>query len=296
MTLVQDFAYFKPGKLAKALALKTEYGSRGRFLAGGTDLINNLADEVVSPEAVIDLKGIADLKRLEFSRGRLRIGALVTFSDLIGSATVKRRFPLLWEAAGEVASISVRNRATLVGNLCSCVPCLDSGPPLVLYEATVEIAGSEVAREMSIFDFLQGPRKTALQPEEMVTAVTFPDLPRERGESFVKLKRYRGEDLAQASVGVIALPGNRYRVAFGSVNPVPVRAAAIEAVLKGGSLTPKRMEAALDLVAKVVAPLTDIRASREYRLHMCRVMLERALKAADERRRGRGPKYGTSLI
>ncbi len=296
MALTQTFEYLKPAKLAEALALKAEFGARARFLAGGTDLVNNLDDGTVSPELIIDLKGIGELGNLKAANKRLRIGALVTFSDLLESAAVKKKFPLLWEAAGEVASVSIRNRATMVGNLCSCVPCLDSGPPLLLYEAAVILAGPGGSREISIVDFLQGPRRTALNPDEAVTGVSLPEVPGKHSAAFVKLKRYRGEDLAQASVGVIALPENRWRVAFGSVNPTPIRAGKIEKLLQGKVLSPQRISEAVKLVKETVAPLTDVRAGREYRLHMCEVMLERALKAAGARLAGKGPAYGTSLI
>lgn len=296
MALTQTFEYLKPAKLAEALALKAEFGPRARFLAGGTDLVNNLDDETVDPELIIDLKGIGELGGLESADKRLRIGALATFSELLESAAVKKKFPLLWEAAGEVASVSVRNRATMVGNLCSCVPCLDSGPPLLLYEASVALAGPGGNREIPIADFLRGPRRTALNPDEAVTGVSLPEVPGKHGAAFIKLKRYRGEDLAQASVGVIALPGNRWRVAFGSVNPTPIRAAKIEKTLQGKVLSPQRISEAVKLVKETVAPLTDVRAGREYRLHMCEVMLERALKAAAARLAGKGPAYGTSLI
>ncbi len=296
MALIQDFDYVKPARLSEALAVKAEFGSRAVFLAGGTDLINNLDDEVVDPEMVIDLKGISDLARVNLSGGRFFIGALTTFSDLLASATVKRRYPALWEAAGEVASISVRNRATVVGNLCSCVPCLDSAPPLMIYEALVAISGASGKRTIPLNEFVLGPRRTALADDEVVVGVVIPELPAKRGESFVKLKRYRGEDLAQASVAVMAHGANRFRISFGSVNPAPIRAAKIEKILNGKALTPQRLAAAVRLVKEEVAPLTDVRAGKEYRLHMCEVMLRRALEAAVSRLKGKGPAYGTHLI
>ena len=296
MTISHEFEYFKPESLAEALELKEKYGARASLLAGGTDLINNLDDEVVSPEAVIDLKGIKELARLDTSGSRLVIGALATFSDLLESPVVKKGYPLLWEAAGEVASVSIRNRATMVGNLCSCVPCLDSGPPLVIYEALVILNGTKGKRTIPIFDFVQGPRRTTLRDDEIAVGVVIPELPAKRGEGFVKLKRYKGEDLAQASVGVMAVAGGEFRVAFGSVAPVPVRARSIEKLLKGKKLSPGLIAEAQKLVANEIAPISDVRAGKEYRLHMCRVMLERALNASASRLQGDGPKYGTSLI
>jgi len=111
-----------------------------------------------------------------------------------------------------------------------------------------------------------------------------------------KQRRYEGEDLAQASVTVLALAGNSYRVSFGSVAPWPVRARKIEALLEGQELSESLIQQAARLMPEEIAPITDIRSTKEYRMHMCRVMLERGLKAAVARLGGAGPEYGTSLI
>jgi CO/xanthine dehydrogenase FAD-binding subunit len=296
MALALEFEYFKPKNLDGAIRLKAEYGKRGRFLAGGTDLVNNLDDEVISPEAVIDLKGIRELKELRFRNGRLWLGTLVTFSELLESPVVKRRFPLIWEAASVVASVSIRNRATAGGNVCSGVPSMDIGPALLVYEATAVIRGSRGKRNVPISEVLAGPKKTSLEEDEILVGFSLPLPAKKHGASYVKLMRYRGEDLAQAGVAVLALPGNRYRVAFGAVGPVPARAAGIEKLLRGKKLTAERIARAKKLVKSEVAPITDIRATKEYRLHLCEVMLERALRAAGERLNGKGPKLGTGLI
>ena len=296
MALALEFEYFKPKKLDQAIALKAGYGKRGQFLAGGTDLINNLDAEVIFPEAVIDLKGIKELNELRYMNGRLWLGALVTFTELLESAVVKRRFPLLWEAASEVASVSIRNRATVVGNICSGVPSMDLGPALLVYEATAVIRGSRGKRDVPISEVFAGPKKTSLADDELIVGLSLPEPAKKHGVSYVKMKRYRGEDLAQAGVAVMALPRNHYRVAFGAVGPVPARAGRIEKLLKGKKFTAERLAKAKKLVPQEVAPITDIRATKEYRLHMCEVMLDRALRAAVERLNGKGPKLGTRLI
>jgi carbon-monoxide dehydrogenase medium subunit len=113
---------------------------------------------------------------------------------------------------------------------------------------------------------------------------------------FVKLRRYEGEDLAQASVVVLALAGHDYRIAFGAVAPRPIRAGKIESLLAGKPLSDSLIREAVRLLPEVIAPITDIRASREYRAHMVGVMLDRGLRAAVARLAGAGPEYGTSLI
>jgi CO/xanthine dehydrogenase FAD-binding subunit len=293
--IINEFAYFKPATIAQTLKLLAKY-ERSALLAGGTDLLNLLKDGSLQPEAVIDIKGLAALRKITFAKGRLRIGALVTFSELIESKTVKRHFPVIVETARTVGSTGIRNRATMAGNMCSAVPCLDSGPLLLAYDATVAVVGAAVKREIPIAEWFVGPRKTALKPGEMVSGITVPLPETKHAGCFIKLGRYAGEDLAQASVLVMALAGNRFRIAFGSVGPVPSRADRIEALLNGKELNPRLMDEAKYLVAGQISPITDLRATSEYRLHMCRVMLERALLASVERLAGRGLCCGEKLL
>lgn len=295
MPILSEFAYFRPATLAQALKLLARH-KRPAVLAGGTDLLNLLKEGGADPDALIDIKGIGALAGVSFARGRLRIGALATFAELLESREVERRFPLVAETARAVGSPGVRNRATLAGNICSAVPCLDSGPLLLAYDAVVSTAGPAGKREIPIAKWFRAPRRTALRRGELVVAVTLP-LPKEKHAGcFVKLGRYAGEDLAQASVLAMALEGGRFRVAFGSVAPVPLRAPRIEALLSSRPLDDRLIAEAQRLVAAAIAPISDLRATREYRLHMCRVMLERALRAAASRLAGLGPRYGEKLI
>lgn len=296
MAIAHQFEYVKPPTLREAVRLLARYGTRARALAGGTDLVGLISDGMIAPEAVVDLKGIPGLDRIEFKSGVLSIGALVTFSDLRDSQIVARKFPVIREMTGWVASVGIRNRATMVGNLCSAVPCCDSGAVLLVYDAAVLVAGPAGKRKVPLREWFLGPRKTVLKRGEIATGVTV-TLPKQKhGACFVKLRRYEGEDLAQASVTVLALAGNRYRISFGSVAPRPIAAERIEALLEGQALSEDLIQQAVRLVPEEITPITDIRATKEYRLHMVGVMLERGLRAAVARLAGKGPDYGTSLI
>jgi CO/xanthine dehydrogenase FAD-binding subunit len=296
MAIAHEFDYLKPPTLRQAVKLLARYGSRGRALAGGTDLVGLISEGMVAPEAVVDIKGIPGLDRIEFKGGVLSIGALVTFSDLRESAVIARKFPVIREMTGWVASVGIRNRATMLGNLCSAVPCCDSGAVLLVYDAAVRITGPGGKRKVPLREWFLGPRKTVLKRGELATAVTVPLPKQKHGACFVKLRRYEGEDLAQASVTVLALAGDRYRISFGAVAPRPVPAERIEALLEGQPLSEDLIQRAVRLVPEEIAPITDIRATKEYRAHMVSVMLERGLRAAVARCEGAGPEYGTSLI
>ncbi len=296
MSITHQFDYVKARSTDEALQALSLHGRGASVLAGGTDLIGWLRDDLVTPSLLVDIKDIPELGQLEVQGDRLLVGALVTFNRLLELAPVQQRFPVLQEVARAVASCGLRNRATLVGNICSAVPCCDGGPVLLACDAVVAVAGPAGRRQIPIGQWFLGPRRTALEPNELVLGLEIPLPPQPHGGCYVKLGRYRGEDLAQASVLALALPGPEYRVAFGAVAPTPVRGTRVEQLLRGRALDDEVIGQACRLALSEIAPITDIRASREYRSHMIQVMLGRALRAAADRLSGVGPPYGQSLL
>lgn len=291
-----EFEYYKPKDFGELSELLLQYKTKAKILSGGTDLIVRIKDGFEFPEIVVDIKSISELKELKFDGKNLFIGATVTFNELIESDVVKEKFPLLWEAAKSVASTGIRNRATLAGNICSAVPSLDSGPALLVYEAEVILKSKNGERKVNINEFFLGPRKTVLKEDEFVYGVNVPLPQKKNGGSYVKLGRYNGEDLAQVGIGILILEGNEYRIAHCAVGPVAARAKKIEQLLNGKPLDDSLIEEAKKLIEQEISPITDIRATKEYRIHMAKVMLERGLKAAVNRMNGKGPDYGEKLI
>ncbi|HOK18412.1 MAG TPA: xanthine dehydrogenase family protein subunit M [Caldisericia bacterium] len=291
-----EFEYYKPKDFSELTELLLQYKTKAKILSGGTDLVVRIKDGFEFPEIVVDIKSIPELKELKFDGKNLFIGATVTFNELIESDIVKENFPLLWEAAKNVASTGIRNRATLAGNICSAVPSLDSGPALLVYEAEVILKNKEGERKVNINEFFLGPRKTVLKEDEFVYGVNVPLPQKKNGGSYVKLGRYNGEDLAQVGIGILVLEGNEYRIAHCAVGPVSARAKKIEQLLNGKPLNDSLIEEAKKLIEEEISPITDIRATKEYRIHMAKVMLERGLKAAVNRMNGKGPDYGEKLI
>lgn len=296
MPIAHEFEYVKPATLEDAVAILAERGEGARVLAGGTDVVAQLRDDVITPEVVVDIKGIPGLADIRIVGERLFIGPLVTFTDLIESGLIRENFPLLYEMAVNVASKGVRNRATVVGNICSAVPSCDAGPVLLVHDARVLILGPEGERSVPIDEWFTGPRKTDLKHGELVVGLELSCAARACAGSYVKLRRYRGEDLAQASVAVLVSPGHEYRVAFGAVGPRPARARKLEAAIKGKEPSDEMLAIARKAIARETSPITDIRATAEYRAHMLEVMLERGIRAAVARLNGSGPEYGTSHI
>ncbi len=280
MPISHQFDYKKVKTAEEAVVLLAKYGDKAKILAGGTDLTVQIKEDFATPELVIDIKEISELNKIEFSDGILKMGAGVTFSDIEESVIIKEKFYVLWEAALTVASISVRNRATVAGNICSAVPSLDSAPALMVFDAEIKVKSSKGERTIPIKEWFVAPKRTALKSDEMLVSISM-KLPEEKTAScYKKLGRYKGEDLAQVGVGVVVSENKEYRISFCAVGPVPVRATKIENFLKGKDLTEKIIEDAREIVEQEISPITDIRASKEYRMQMAKVMLEKALNDA----------------
>lgn len=277
MTIAHEFEYHRPSTVAQALSTVNQYKGKAAVLAGGTDLVNWLKEDFVEPAALIDIKRIPDFGKLEFSADKVSIGAAVTFNQLISSPKIKELFPLIVEQSRVVACHSVRNRATMVGNICSGVPCCDSGPVLQVYNANICLESENGNRAVPATEWFIGPKKTARKPEEIVTHIEIPIPSKKNAGCYVKLGRYKGEDLAQASVALLAFDDGELRVSFGAVGPTPIRSKELEDFLKGCEPTDSLWTELNKLVEKTIAPISDLRATKEYRLHMTQVMLKRGL-------------------
>jgi carbon-monoxide dehydrogenase medium subunit len=294
LVIAHEFDYRRPASLEEAIGIMSEYPGSAQILAGGTDLVAWLRDDAVAPDVLVDIKDVPGLRDITVGDDALSIGSLVTFTELIESDLVREHAPLLVEMAETVASTGIRNRATMVGNICSAVPSCDAGPVLLAYEATVHLAGPAGERSVDINDWFVGIRDTALTDDEVVTRVGIKL--RQHGGVYVKLMRYAGEDLAQAAVGAVVYPENEYRVAFGAVAPTPFRSTRIEDALRGKPLDEELVAEVVAMVSDEISPITDMRASAEYRTRMTEVMLERGLWEASARFAGTGSDYGVRLI
>ncbi len=296
MPITIEFEYVKPKDMEEVLHVFSLYREKARALAGGTDLVVHLKENLARPEVVVDIKALRELAGFTLRDGTLRLGALVTFSDLIASPLIKSKFPLLWEASLTVASTGVRNRATVAGNICSAVPSADSAPVLAVYEAEVLTRSVKGERRIPLSEWFTGPKKTALLPEEIVTAIELKLPEKKHAGCYMKLSRYEGEDLAQGGIAVLVFSDNIYRLAVCALGPKPSRCPKTEAVLNGNKLGEKLVHKAKETILQEVSPISDIRSSKEYRLHMTQIMLGRALETAVARLFSKGPKYGTENI
>ena len=278
------FEYLRPKTLDEALSLLKQHGEAARLLAGGTDLIPQLKGrEMTIPRYVIDLKGIPGLTTLAYTKKReLSIGPLTTISAIEDSETVRTHFSPLAQAAASMASPQVRNRGTFAGNICSAVPSADSAPALLSLNAAVKLKSLKGERVVSMDDFFTGPRTTVIRPDEILLAITVPEMAPGGKGVYLKLSPRKAMDLAVVGVAAFGLMEGGVckdvRIALGAVAPTPVRAPMAEALLRGQKITPGLIDEAAKNAITQCNPIDDHRASAEYRCDMVFAMTRRALQ------------------
>ena len=279
---MHPFAYERPATVAEAVALLAAHGPDARILAGGTDLVIGLRDESIRPAVVIDLKRIAELRpRIRDGGDRLTISATAVMSDLTEDERVGRHFPALAEAAHAVGSVQIRNRATVIGNICNASPAADTAPPLLVYRAEVVAVGPGGTRRIPIDEFFVRSGQTALERGELAVALELPVPDGPLGAAYTRLTRRRGTDLASITLCASVDPAGVTRLAYGSVGPRPVLAVDESGVLADPDATDEQRAPILERMFADARPSArSMRAGPEYRLAMLRILGARAIRTA----------------
>lgn len=278
---METFKYYKPQSVKDAINIVEQEGGQVRFLAGGTDLLVRLKNSQMTPTAVIDLKAIDVFNQgIEVEGNKVHIGALTTFAKINSDPIILEHFPALADAAGEVGSVQIRNRATIGGNICNASPAADSLPPLYIYDAKMVIVGKGKERVIPIDEFLLGPGKIALRPDEILAGILLPLPKATQASSFARLTRRLGADLATVNICCQVFHGGVTRFAVGAAAPTPFIVEDDSGLLSDpdGDRSEKRQ--LIGRLMQTAAPITDIRASKEYRRAMLDVLALRTLDNA----------------
>jgi len=287
--LSSRFGYIEAQSLQEASRLLLKHKDKASLLAGGTDLLVNIRNGNIRPQYVIDLHLLHGMKEIvPLPDGGVRIGALATLSQVASHSRVQTDYQALNEAILTLGSPQIRNVGTVAGNICNASPAADTAPSLLIYEALVNIAGPDGSRVLPIQDFFKGPGLTALDEGEIVETIDLPPYSEPAASCYVKLGRMRGMDLAVAGVGALVNRKKEVRLAFASVGPTPLRIKSAEKILTKEPFKRSNIEQTLQAVRKAIQPISDVRASGEYRTAMTAVLTKRALEIVKGRLSNRG--------
>ena len=277
------FEYHTPASIQEALKLLSTYGKDAKVFAGGTDLILAMKKRSVTPSHMINLKTIPGLSGITADATGVTIGALTTIAEIERSAVIKDVYTPLWDAARVMASPQVRTLATIGGNIVSAVPSADMAPPLMVLSAQVNIIGLSGERTCPVEDIFAGPSACSLAPTDILTSIRIP-APKGKGV-YLKLMRRAALDLALVGVAAyVTLDANKtctdVKIALGAVAPTPIRAPGAESIVLGKVLTESLAAEAGKFSGTVCRPISDVRATQDYRCNMVEVLTKRALVQA----------------
>jgi carbon-monoxide dehydrogenase medium subunit len=265
-----DFGYVAPASRSELLDLLSSGDPGTRLLAGGTDLIVNVRLGFQKPAIVVDVKKISEHGRITWDdREGLTIGPAVTINQLLVDRTVRKLFPALIAAGSQLASYQLRNRATVIGNLCNASPCADMAPPLLCLGARLILTSTRGSRELPLAQFFTGPKQTALEPGEYFEKLAVPAESAGARGDYRKLKRIRGHDIGLVSVA-LTKRAKLMRVAVGSAGPKPVLCRDFD--------VKEPVKRVLADALERVSPIDDVRCSRDYRFFMIETYIERLMK------------------
>ncbi len=279
------FEYYAPGTVEEASRLLLDAGKGAFLLAGGTDLLVKINHEMIHPKAVVSLNAIKELDFITFERNKgLTIGAGARLAEVESHPDIRRRYPAVAYAASVTANTQIRNMGTVAGNLCNAAPSAENAPTLIAMNAEVTVYGKKGERRIPLEDFFKGPGQTDLEPGEIMTSIFVPLPPAESGASYQHISARGKVDISAVCVGAMVSLGKNgcedVRITLGAVAPVPMRALKAEGMLKGKKATDHLIEKAADQAMGECKPISDMRASAEYRKAMVRVLTRRALTEA----------------
>jgi len=281
------YDYHEPREVAEALHLLVKHGEDAHLIAGGTATVLLLRQGLIRPGHVISLRAIGALSGIGPAHdGGLRIGATATHRQAERSADVRALSPALTNAFASVATVRIRNQATVGGSLAHADPAQDPPPMLAALGAAVTVVSPRGARSIAVEDLAVDHFTTTLAGDEIITEVIVPPLAPGTRATYVKFLPRTADDYATVSVAAAMRLADGAvadtRIVLGAVGPTPIRARAAEAALAGAKPSRERLAQAAALVRDEVDPLDDLRGSAEYKREMARVWTERALLALVE--------------
>ncbi len=284
-----QFEYHRPSSVDEAIALLTQYGDDGRLLAGGHSLIPMMKYRLATPAHLIDLQSVEGLGDISDGGGVLRIGAMVTQAEIVGSQLLAETCPILRETAETIADPQVRYRGTIGGNVANGDPGNDMPALMMCLGASYVLRGPGGEREVAARDFYEAAYFTALAEDEVLIEIRVPTPPVGHGHAYAKMKRKVGDYATAASAVVLSMAGgtcSSAAIALTNVGQTPLFAEAAGQALVGTAVDDAAIDAAVDAAMEITDPVDDMRGPPEFRRHVAGVMTRRAIQTALSRAQG----------
>ena len=277
-----DFQYLRPKSLQDALQLLDEHKDQAKVFAGGVGLFAFMKERLVDPRFVVDIKAIDELLRLSHDDSKgLTIGAAVTMNQLLHFGPLKEKFTALRDCISLLSDPVLRNRSTLLGDVCEALPYVDGPTPLLIFDAEIEAASVEGRRRIPIAEFIKGVAETALEPNEIAVAVHLKPPPEHSKSLFLKhtsSSEFSIVNVAALCANISRPEARTVRFAYGAIAPTPARVHDIEQLFRRKAPVPHLIDEAVDVIKKAAEPMTDVLAKAEYRSHILEVLAIKALR------------------
>jgi carbon-monoxide dehydrogenase medium subunit len=292
---VHSFDYQAPPTLAEAIHQLTQ--GQARPLAGGTDLIDQMRVGKRTANLVVDIKKIQELNVLQVDTNGVRLGAAVPCCRITSHAELRQHYTALVDSCSIIGGVQIQSRASVGGNLCNSGPAADSTPSLIALQAQCLIAGPHGTRTVSAEAFCTGPGENVLQPGELLVELQLPAPAPHSGSHYRRVIPRNEMDIAVVGVGAaVTLDPSGHeilasRIGLGAVGPTPVLAQPVADAIVGQPVSEELLKKAGEIAKSIIAPITDMRGTREYRIHVTGVLVDRVLQAAIARARGQAIDY-----
>src|ERR1700727_2662102 len=280
------FSYHRPATVADAIKLLSSLGDDARPLAGGHSLVPMMKLRLATPEHLIDLHGIDGLKGIRRDGANIVIGAMTTQHELLASSEIGQSLPILHETALLIADPQVRYRGTLGGNVANGDPGNDMPALMITLGATYRLEGPTGGRDIAAAEFYQGAYFTALEPGELLTAISIPTPVAGHGYAYEKLKRKVGDYATAAAAVVLTMAGGRVAscaIGLTNLHETPLLATDAAKAVIGTSLDDATLKKAAAAAETIMSPAAAARGPGEYRKHVGGIMVARALTRAASR-------------
>ncbi|MEA1940042.1 MAG: xanthine dehydrogenase family protein subunit M [Candidatus Caldatribacteriota bacterium] len=277
---MNQFEYIFPKTKEEVLKILKQEKSKACIVAGCSNILPYIKDKIISEKLLLDISGIEELNYIKKSESEIFIGANTTISDLINSRIIREECNVLYQAAEEFADPTVRNRATIGGNLADASPAADTAPPLLILDAVLEAESMNKKREIPLKDFFVGPRKTVLHDDEMIINIKIKNNSINKNGTFIKLGLRQAMAISLATIALsLEMEKDKVtdvRIAMGSIAPIPLRLFNTEEFLKNKGINDGLIDKIMQKIREEVKPIGDVRASAEYRRYVSGILFRRA--------------------